>query len=140
MRKKIFRELNIYNCQDDPDFDYENGNCTDVINDLYNIANMTKIRFNSQEEPFDAIIMDNQIIAGSMINEKEHPNFSFSIAVHPNYQKKGIGKKLIQNAIQYAKQNEFQSIRLDVVNENLHNYLDQLGFEYKGMRIFEKKI
>lgn len=140
MGKKAFRELNVYNCQDNPDFEYENGDCADVVKDIYNIADMTKIRFNSQEEPFDAIVMDNQVVAGSMINEKEQPEFSFSVVVHPNYQKKGIGKKLIENAIRYAKENEFQSVRLDVVNENLHNYLDQLGFEYKGMRIFEKKI
>ncbi len=40
------------------------------------------------------------------------------LAVHPGYQGKGIGKKLLRFAEDYAKINGFSSIRLDVYKNN----------------------
>ena len=43
------------------------------------------------------------------------------LAVHPDYQKKGIGKSLMTFAEEYAKINDFKSIRLDTFSKNIRN-------------------
>ena len=43
------------------------------------------------------------------------------LAVHPNYQKKGIGKTLMTFAEEYARINDFKSIRLDTFSKNIRN-------------------
>lgn len=39
-------------------------------------------------------------------------------AVHPHFQKQGIGKKLMDFALNFALENDYQSIRLDAYSEN----------------------
>ena len=43
------------------------------------------------------------------------------LAVHPEYQKKGIGKFIMDFAEEYAKLNGFRSIRLDTFSQNKRN-------------------
>ena len=43
------------------------------------------------------------------------------LAVDPNFQKKGIGKSLMDFAEEYAKKNDFKSIRLDTFSQNKRN-------------------
>ena len=43
------------------------------------------------------------------------------LAVDPNFQKKGIGKSLMDFAEDYAKKNDFKSIRLDTFSKNKRN-------------------
>jgi|TARA_B100001094_G_scaffold211060_1_gene204924 ribosomal protein S18 acetylase RimI-like enzyme len=43
------------------------------------------------------------------------------LAVHPEYQKKGIGKFIMDFAEEYAKLNGFKSIRLDTFSQNKRN-------------------
>lgn len=40
------------------------------------------------------------------------------IAVQEDYRGNGIGGLLLQNVLDYAKQNDFTSIRLDVIDDN----------------------
>jgi ribosomal protein S18 acetylase RimI-like enzyme len=43
------------------------------------------------------------------------------LAVDPNFQKKGVGKSLMDFAEEYAKKNDFKSIRLDTFSKNKRN-------------------
>ena len=43
------------------------------------------------------------------------------LAVHPKYQKKGIGRFIMDFAEEYAKLNGFKSIRLDTFSQNKRN-------------------
>ena len=43
------------------------------------------------------------------------------LAVHPEYQKKGIGRSLMDFAEEYAKLNGFKSVRLDTFSQNQRN-------------------
>ena len=43
------------------------------------------------------------------------------LAVHPEYQKKGIGRSLMDFAEEYAKLNGFKSVRLDTFSQNPRN-------------------
>ena len=43
------------------------------------------------------------------------------LAVHPEYQKKGVGRSLMDFAEEYAKLNGFKSVRLDTFSQNTRN-------------------
>jgi len=43
------------------------------------------------------------------------------LAVHPDFQKKGLGKSLMDFAENYAKDNSYVSVRLDTFSENKRN-------------------
>jgi len=55
----------------------------------------------------------------------------FSIAVLPTFQGKGIGKQLIEYILQFARNNKFERISLEVIksNEQLIRYYENLGFK-----------
>jgi ribosomal protein S18 acetylase RimI-like enzyme len=56
------------------------------------------------------------------------------MAVHPNHQGKGIGKKLLKFAEDYARNQGFSSIRLDVYTENPSavSLYEKAGYKEKG--------
>ncbi|SFP80531.1 Acetyltransferase (GNAT) family protein [Oscillibacter sp. PC13] len=58
------------------------------------------------------------------------------LGVNPDYQGKGIGKQMIEKAIQLAKDSNKKAIRLDALASNIpaqHLY-EGRGFQYKGKR------
>ena len=56
------------------------------------------------------------------------------LAVHPLFQQKGIGKLLMEFAIEYARENEFDSMRLDVYRDHpaAGKMYRNLGFRETG--------
>ena len=56
------------------------------------------------------------------------------LAVSPDYQGKGIGTKMIQEAVRLSKTNGKKAIRLDALASNTpaHRIYKRLGFEYRG--------
>lgn len=56
------------------------------------------------------------------------------IAVFPTWQKMGVGKKLIEFAEQYARENNYKSVRLDVASssEALFKLYESIGFKFTG--------
>ena len=63
------------------------------------------------------------------------------LAVHPQYQKKGIGRKLMAFAEAYALKNQFYSIRLDTFSKNPRNlrFYESRGYNKLGAVYFEKQ-
>ena len=53
------------------------------------------------------------------------------LAVHPDFQKKGVGKSLMDFAENYAKVNGFVSVRLDTFSENKRNlkFYESRGYQ-----------
>ena len=56
------------------------------------------------------------------------------LAVHPLYQGKGYGKRLLQFAEEFARLNEYSSIRLDVfcVNDGAVKMYERSGYQERG--------
>ena len=56
-----------------------------------------------------------------------------TLAVSPDVQGKGIGKQMVEFCIQYAKDNGYKGIRLDVVPDNLpaRSLYEKCGFNYE---------
>ena len=57
------------------------------------------------------------------------------LAVDPQFQKKGIGKKLMDYAEDFAKKNNFISVRLDTFSKNKNN---MRFYERRGYKRLEK--
>lgn len=55
-----------------------------------------------------------------------------TFAVHPDYQKEGIGQKLMEFAISHSKEIHAKAIRLDVYEKNIPaiKLYEKLGFQY----------
>ena len=62
------------------------------------------------------------------------------LCVHPHYQKKGIAKKLMFFAEQFARKNNYASIRLDTMVENpiAGSLYRKLNYAERGHVIFRK--
>lgn len=63
------------------------------------------------------------------------------LAVHPKCQGKGYAQRLMSFAEAYAKENRFNSIRLDTFSQNLRNmkFYEQRGYERLGLIYFPKQ-
>lgn len=60
------------------------------------------------------------------------------LAVHPNYQGKGLAQKLMSFAEAYAKENKYVSVRLDTfsVNERNNKFYQKRGYQKLGNVFF----
>ena len=56
-----------------------------------------------------------------------------ALGIHPNYQRQGLSKKLVQALLDIARANGQKAVRLDVLHDNLpaHNLYKKMGFVYR---------
>ena len=64
------------------------------------------------------------------------------IAVFPSWQKKGIGRMLIEFVENYAKENDYKSIRLDVASSSSHliKLYESIGYALTGDILYPKVV
>jgi predicted GNAT family N-acyltransferase len=87
--------------------------------------------FNSQETESIhlAIINDNLLLAYGQLIQQNAQTYKISqMVVHPNYQRQGLGKKLLAELIEMAQQKNAQKIVLDA-RISAVNFYQQLGFK-----------
>ena len=72
----------------------------------------------------DDVYKDIKWLSGDNINLYIH-----RLAVHPLFQKKGIGRKMMDFAEDYAKSNNYESVRLDTFSKNKRN---NIFYENRG--------
>ncbi|MBQ3049599.1 MAG: GNAT family N-acetyltransferase [Oscillospiraceae bacterium] len=67
-------------------------------------------------------------------NDYEKIYVIYTLAVHPNYLRTGVGKGLLDFAEQIARENGCVSLRLDVVKGNIpaESLYEKFGFKYIG--------
>lgn len=60
------------------------------------------------------------------------------VVVYSTWQNKGIGSKLLDFAVDYAKKNEYISIRMDIYSpsKRLVKFIENKGFQYRGEIMF----
>lgn len=85
-----------------------------------------------QEEAFNEVDWKNQAEKYLVIHR---------IAVFPSWQKKGVGRKLVEFAEVYAKENNYKSIRLDVAStsEHLIKLYESIGYAEAGEILYPKQ-
>src|SRR5690606_3877942 len=61
------------------------------------------------------------------------------ILVNPNHQNKGIGRLLLETAIQFAKRNNIQTIELNhwSKNDTARRFFNKFGFEYYNEKMWK---
>ena len=89
----------------------------------------------------DTVTDTNKIIATASIFIEEKFIHKLSsvghiedVVVDSNYRTKGLGKKLIEHCIMYAKANDCYKIILDCATKNIPFY-EKCGFEYKNVQM-----
>ena len=103
------------------------------------------------------IVLDNdsdEVIACIVLNEYQDPEYKeiswryqgekiaviHRLMVHPQYEGKGIAKRLIRYVEELAKNRQYEAIRLDVFIKNPRavSFYNKLGYKVTGKVIFEK--
>ncbi|MDA3954458.1 MAG: GNAT family N-acetyltransferase [Bacteroidales bacterium] len=91
------------------------------------------ITFDMYQEPvFDSVDWKNKTDKFLVIHR---------IAVFPTWQKKGIGRKLIEFVESFAKENNYNSIRLDVTSSSEHiiKLYESIGYAFTGEILYPKQ-
>ncbi len=68
-------------------------------------------------------IEDDEYLNVKWLTENYKNLYIHRLAVHPNFQGKGFAQKLMDFAEDYAKENEYKSIRLDTFSQNKKNLI-----------------
>ncbi len=73
---------------------------------------------------------DNKIIAATMVGHDGHRGALYYFAVHPEFQKLGLGRKLVQAAEQWLKSQGVWKINVLVRDDNIEatGFYQSLGF------------
>ena len=90
------------------------------------------IRISREEEIVLAAICGDKVVGGATVGYHEEEGetvFTFSVAVDSAWQQKGLGRTLVEKAIEIAKSMGARQFRVWVVNPNMASLLESVGFE-----------
>lgn len=74
-------------------------------------------------------LMDKEYVPIQWLTPNDNNIYIHRLAIHPNYQGKGLAQQLMGFAEIYAKENKFDSVRLDTFSQNTRN---QKFYELRG--------
>ncbi|WP_150452058.1 GNAT family N-acetyltransferase [Arenibacter lacus] len=85
--------------------------------------------------------MDPEYYSVSWTTPNQHNYYIHRLAVHPQHQKKGYGKLLMEYAEEYARTNRAVSVRLDTFSKNEGNntFYKNRGYQKVGHIFFPKQ-
>lgn len=85
--------------------------------------------------------MDDEYIPITWLTSNEANLYIHRLSVHPEYQGQGYAQKLMNFAEEYAKNNDFKSVRLDTfsVNKRNVNFYQTRGYKQLGDIFFPKQ-
>jgi Acetyltransferases len=118
--------------------------------------NIEVIRNDIHNETIYAAVVDDQIAGVISFDDYEMDEYSainwsvnggkhvivHRLAVHPNFQRLGIAKRLMDFVHETGIKQQFQSVRLDVYSGNPHAvaFYERLGYEHRGQVMFPRRI
>ncbi len=125
----------------------------ELKNDIYNpIAfpeTFIKSMIISKDSDYILAIDDERIVGYALIEERvspykeydsfveDHYAFIYEIVVLPEYRNKGYGKKIIDEAVKWAKSKKLTSIELNALS---NNYSARAFYERIGFKEFQVKL
>ena len=85
--------------------------------------------------------MDKEYAPISWLTKNKRNIYIHRLAIHPDYQGKGYAKKLMTFAENFAKENRYNSIRLDTFSQNKRNlkFYELRGYKRLGHIYFPKQ-
>ena len=114
-------------------FNNENEETQEIIKEI----------FNSKKRILYGIIYKKEIIGMIGIYEEEKRNYIYGFCIEPKYQKKGIGKYVLNEIVQVCMSKNNKEIELEVQtqNENALNVYKNVGFEIETeFKYYRKNI
>lgn len=102
----------------------------DLDSGLANLESSSSINVLRGKEA-SIVAISNNMIVGALYEEFSNNEYSFDVIVLPEFQRKGIAKQLINDALShfYSYEEMGAVMRLDVVNSNLEKYLKSIGLK-----------
>lgn len=84
---------------------------------------------------------DAEYIPIKWLSQTENNLYIHRLAVHPNLQGQGYAQKLMDYAESYARENKFESVRLDTFSQNKRNqkFYELRGYKRLGNIYFPKQ-
>ncbi|MFK7832270.1 MAG: GNAT family N-acetyltransferase [Winogradskyella sp.] len=84
---------------------------------------------------------DEEYIPIKWLSENENNIYIHRLAIHPDFQRKGYAKQLMDFAEHYAIENSYSSIRLDTFSQNKRNrnFYELRGYKRLGDIYFPKQ-
>ncbi|WP_394974502.1 GNAT family N-acetyltransferase [uncultured Croceitalea sp.] len=85
--------------------------------------------------------MDKEYIPIKWLTANEKNIYIHRLSVHPDFQRKGYAQQLMDFAEEYARQNDFVSVRLDTFSQNKQNqkFYETRGYQKLGDIFFLKQ-
>ncbi len=86
-------------------------------------------------------LMDAEYKSINWLTSNENNLYIHRLSIHPKYQKKGYAQQLMNFAENYAKENQFNSVRLDTFSQNKRNqkFYELRGYQRLGDIFFPKQ-
>lgn len=148
-------DINIYQLKDKEEFiqkiveinfntwyDFYENNCDDITNiDEYKEYLRDNYKTNNFPINLVAINNNNDYIGSISLLDDDFPEIEkdkiwiTELYVEEKYRNKGIGRLLINKALEIAREKELKEIYLSCL-DNLFNYYLKIGFNYTGNLIF----
>jgi ribosomal protein S18 acetylase RimI-like enzyme len=79
-------------------------------------------------------VMDKEYEAVKWLSSKGNAVYIHRLAIHPDFQSQGYAQQLMNFAENYARENNFASVRLDTFSENIKN---QKFYTHRGYQKLE---
>lgn len=88
-----------------------------------------------------SIFMDNEYSPVEWLTEHENNIYIHRLAIDPNHQGQGFAQQLMDFAENYARKNNYCSLRLDTFSQNKRNqkFYEQRGYQKLGSIYFPKQ-
>lgn len=99
-------------------------------------------KLTTQPELFLVACLDGQIVGSAMIGYEGHRAWVYYLAVHPSYQKQGIGLALMQKAEQLLIDRDCPKIQLMVRKSNREaiSFYEAQGYEVSDVLVLGKRL
>ena len=83
---------------------------------------------------------EGQLIGSAMLGHDEHRGWVYYLAVHPNWQRNGIGRSLMSYAEQWMGQRRLPKIQAMIRADNLpvRGFYRRLGYQDNDVQVVEK--
>ncbi|MCL2266634.1 MAG: GNAT family N-acetyltransferase [Treponema sp.] len=109
---------------------------------IWNYIETKNIKYMLAKENNDIIGLCYLCIIPNLTHNGKSLGYIGHLIVDKNYRQKGIGKKLMQKAIEYSKQSNCYKVIIQsgIEREGAHKFYEKLGFDGKSKKAYELKL
>jgi len=109
---------------------------------IWNYIETHNIKYILAKEKNDIIGLCYLCVIPNLTHNGKSVGFIGHLIIDKNYRQKGIGKKLMQKAMEYAKQCNCYKVIIQsgIEREDAHKFYEKLGFDGKSKKAYELNL